>query len=109
MPLLYDNRRRLLKPVLAGFMALLLLLLGVLASDEGAHFKLHHGKSSHHATCAVCAVAKGLVDAPSPSVTLTTHTLSFAWAIPFFDSVLVQKTDFSVASSRGPPASTSSL
>jgi hypothetical protein len=109
VPLSLDNRRRWLKPALAGFMALMLLSLGLLASNDSAHLKLHHESSSHHATCAVCAVAKGFLDAPSPSVTLTARTLSFCWALPVFNSVFVPEMDFSAASSRGPPASTSSL
>jgi hypothetical protein len=108
MPLSLDNCRRILKPVLPGLMALLLLSLGLLASSESAHLKLHHNSTSHH-TCAVCAVAKGLVDAPPASVTLFVRTLSFSWALPVFKSVLVAEADFSVASSRGPPLSISSL
>ena len=90
-------------------MVLLVLLLGLLASNEGAHGRLHKRGDTHHATCAVCAVAKGLVDAPLPEVPVATVTPSFSWTIPTFVTVFVPAADFSVASSRGPPASVSSL
>lgn len=90
-------------------MALLVLTLGVLASNEQAHLKLHHGEASNHSTCAVCAVAKGLVDASSPTVPLTARELSFTWVAPICYSAFIPEADFSVASSRGPPAAISSL
>ena len=106
---LANNRTRCFRPALAGLMVLLVLFLGLLASNEGAHNKLHQRGTAHDATCAVCAVAKGLVDAPASAVQIASVSPSFAWTVPAFESVLLPTADFSVASSRGPPASFSSL
>ena len=104
MSQLSNNRTRCFRPGLAGLMVSLVLLLGLLASNEGAHLKLHKAEGAHHDTCAVCAVAKGLVDAPASAVPFATVSPSFSWTVPALESDFVSAADFSVASSRGPPS-----
>ena len=87
----------------------LLLLLGLVAANESFHSRLHADASAKHGVCAVCALAKGQVDAASSAAPRVAVAGSFSWVLPAFDSVRVQEADFSVASSRGPPASVSSL
>jgi hypothetical protein len=90
-------------------MALLLLLLGLLASNERIHSQLHTDSPATHGSCAICAVAKGQLDAPTITQSFAVALLSFSWTIPVLGSARLQTVDLSVASSRGPPASFSSL
>lgn len=97
------------RPVIAGLMAFLLLLLGVLAVEEQFHSQLHADEPASHATCAICALAGGQVDAPARFQSVVVPVLSPAWTVPALESAPLPAADFSVASSRGPPAFISSL
>jgi hypothetical protein len=90
-------------------MAFLLLLLGVLVANEQFHARMHADASASHGSCAVCALAKGQLDAPGIFQSVTVSTLSPVWTVPALESAPLPAADFSVASSRGPPASVSSL
>lgn len=97
------------RSALAGLMAFLLLLLGVLAASEQVHARLHAEETGAHATCSICALSKGQVDAPASFPPVVVSTLSPVWTVPALESALVSTVEFSVASSRGPPAFVSSL
>ena len=90
-------------------MAALLLLLGLLASNETFHSRLHDGPADSHGACAICALAKGQLDVPVISLSFGVASLSQSWTVPSLESAPLPAVDFSVASSRGPPASVSSL
>ena len=98
------------KPVLSGLMAGMIVLLSVVASSGALHLKLHQDSSApQHGTCAICSISQGHVEtsvACSPEVFAT---LSVSWTLPSLRSTPVTDADFSVASSRGPPVSVSSL
>jgi hypothetical protein len=96
-------------PAMAGLMAFLLLLLGVLAAEEQIHSQLHADEPASHATCSICALAGGLVDAPASFQPVVVPVLSPAWTVPALESAPLPAADFSVASSRGPPVFISSL
>jgi len=97
------------RPALAGLMAFLLLLLGVLAASEQVHARLHAEETGAHATCSICALSKGLVDAPASFQPEVASILSPVWTVPALESAFVSTVEFSSASSRGPPGFISSL
>lgn len=97
------------RPALAGLLALLLLLLGVLAASEQVHARLHAEEPGAHATCSICALAGGQVDAPASFQSVAVLILSPAWTVPALTSAPLYAAEFSVASSRGPPVIISSL
>jgi hypothetical protein len=90
-------------------MALLLLVLGLIASNEQIHARLHADSPVPHSSCSVCALAKGQLDAPVIAETFGVALQSLSWIIPSLESVTPSAPDFSVATSRGPPAHASSL
>ena len=97
------------RPVLAGLMSCLLLVLGLVASNERIHAQLHADSPATHGACSVCALAKGQLDAPAISEPFGVALQSLSWIVPSLESVTPSVPDLSVASSRGPPAPTSSL
>jgi len=109
MPQVSNRNAGWCRPVLAGLMAGLLLLLGLLASNERIHARLHADSPVTHGSCSVCAIAKGQLDAPTISHSFVAAPLPFAWTLPSLESAPLPAADFSVASSRGPPASASFL
>ena len=109
MPQMSNRRVAWRRPLLAGLMISLLLALGLVASNEQIHSQLHSDSSATHGTCSVCALAKGQLDAPTISPSFVVAALAFSWIVPALESVAPPATDFSVASSRGPPAVVSSL
>jgi hypothetical protein len=110
MQSLFKQNLRWVRPAVAGLMAALVLVLTVFASSEGLHHKLHDGPAAaHHGPCAVCSVAQGHLEIPAPVVSGLLAALSVSWTLPFLKTAAPLEADFSVASSRGPPASVSSL
>jgi hypothetical protein len=107
---LAGKSNRWLKPTLVGLMAAIVLVLALFASHEKLHAAVHQDPAAPHpAHCAVCAVAQGQVDVPSAEVSGLVARLSFSWTVPASEPLLPKDADFSVASSRGPPGSVSSL
>ncbi len=102
-------KRRWPASALAALMAILLLLLGVLAANDQIHARLHADSPASHGSCSVCALAKGQVDVPTVLRSISVLPVSLVWTIPVLESTAPQTIDFSVASSRGPPDSISSL
>lgn len=109
MPHLNQQRSGWLRPAFAGLMAFLLLLLGVWAANEQFHSRLHADEPVAHATCAICALATGQVDAPAGFQSAIVPILSPVWTGPVLESAPLLAVEFSVASSRGPPVFIASL
>lgn len=105
-----SRSKRAIKPALAGLMAALVFVLSLFASSERLHLKLH-GDSSvpHQSSCAVCSIAQGQFEFSPVTASQIAAPLSVSWTLPCFQDAPKQDADFSVASSRGPPASVSSL
>lgn len=99
----------LLRPVLAGLLAALFVGMTLIGASERLHLQLHADDEGHgHRPCAVCAIVKGQVDAPSVTVSEIFASLSVAWTLPTVQALAPAAIDLSVAPSRGPPASVSS-
>ena len=92
------------KPVLTGLMAGLVLLLALFASNGSLHKSLHDEAEGHAEECAVCSIAKGHLDVSLRAVSEVFAPLSVFWTIPRPQNAPPRSADFSVASSRGPPA-----
>ena len=105
-----SRSRRWIKPVFAGLMAPLVLVLSLFASSERLHLKLHGDANvPHQSSCAVCTLAQGQLEFTPATVSQVVAALSISWTLPCFQTAPEADADFSVASSRGPPASVSSL
>jgi len=98
-----------LKPVLAGLMTALVLWLSLVASSDCLHHQFHGNAPDGQSPCAICSVVRGHMDAPTSASPEAAVTLFIAWTLPHVESAMPHPVDYSVASSRGPPASTSSL
>jgi len=98
------------KPVFAGLMAAFVFALSLFASSERLHLKLHEDSSvPHQGSCAVCTVAQGQLEFTVATAFQVAAPLSVSWTLPGYQAAFKKDADFSVASSRGPPASVSSL
>jgi hypothetical protein len=97
------------KPALAGLMAGLILLLALVASSESLHHQFHGNSTDGQSPCAICSVVRGHMDAPASTLPQAAVSMFFAWTLPRVESAMPHPVDYSVASSRGPPASTASL
>ncbi len=98
------------RPAFAGLMAAIVLVLTLFASSEKLHLTLHQNSDApHHLPCAVCSFAQGQLEIPVATVSEVFAALSLSWTIPSLQTALPPEIDFSVASSRGPPLSVSSL
>jgi len=98
-----------LKPALAGLMAGLVLLLALVAASESLHHQFHGSSTDGQSPCAICSVIRGHMDAPTSAAPEAAVTLFVAWTLPRIEAAIPHPVDGSVASSRGPPASFSSL
>ncbi|MBP9900967.1 MAG: hypothetical protein KBH45_05875 [Verrucomicrobia bacterium] len=98
-----------LKPALAGLMAGLALLLALVASSESLHHQLHGNSADGQSLCAICSVVRGQLDAPASASPEAAVKFFGAWTLPHLESAKAHPVDGSVASSRDPPASFSSL
>jgi len=96
------------RPAVAGLMALVLLLVGLLASSERIHSWLHTDSPSTHGSCAVCALVKGQLDAPAVSPSFAVALIPLSGIVPVLESAPTPAVDFSAATSRGPPTPASS-
>jgi hypothetical protein len=107
---LRNRNVRWFRPMIAGLMSGMILLLSVFASSGALHLKLHPDSSApQHGTCAICSIAQGQVEIPVDATPDVFAPLSVSWTLPSLRSNPVTDVDLSVASSRGPPASVSSL
>jgi len=98
------------KPVFTGLMAALVLVLSLFASSERLHLKLHEDSNAPHQTsCAVCTIAQGQLEFTPATPSQVAAALSVSWTLPGHHAIPKKDADFSVASSRGPPAAVSSL
>ena len=110
MQALVSKSRRAVKPVFAGLMATLVLVLSLFASSEKLHLKLHQDSNAPHpSSCAVCTIAQGQFEFTPATASQVAALLSVSWTLPGYQATFKQDADFSVASSRGPPAAVSSL
>jgi hypothetical protein len=106
----FNQKVRWLKPAIAGLMAAMVLVLALFAASEDLHLKLHQDSpTAHHGPCAICSVAQGQFEAPAVNALAVVAPPSISWTLSAADFTLPQAADFSVASSRGPPAAVSSL
>jgi hypothetical protein len=105
-----SKNRPVAKPVFAGLLAAFVFVLSVFASSEKLHLALHEDSAApHQSSCAICTMAQGLVDFTPATSSQSAVPLSVSWTLPGYQATFKKDADFSVASSRGPPASVSSL
>lgn len=103
------QKHSLLKPVFAGLLAALFLGMMLIGASEGLHARLHAADAEHHhSPCAVCAIAKSQVDAPTIGVSEIFASLSVVWTVSFPVLPVPEMVDLRAAPNRGPPASVSS-
>lgn len=105
----FSKDQSVVRPVFAGLMAALVLVLSVFAASEKLHLTTHQDTApTGHGSCAVCSLNKGQVEVPVTVVSGVSTPLSGSWTLPLLVAAWPQPVDLSVASSRGPPVSVSS-
>ena len=110
MQALVSRSKRWVKPAFAGLLGAFVFVLALFASSVKLHLKLHEDSNApHQSSCAVCTIAQGQVDSPPATASQLAVPLSVSWTLPGYQATFKKDADFSVASSRGPPASVSSL
>jgi len=105
---LFQSKFSPLKSALAGFLALLILLLTLASASHWLHHQLHASADHDQTPCAVCTITQGQLDAPVVAVSEVFASLSVAWTLPTVQALAPAAIDLSVAPNRGPPASVSS-
>lgn len=105
----FNSQTLRLKPALAGLMMALVLWLCLVASSDCLHHELHSSSADGPNPCAICSVVRGHLDTPTPVDPAAAVSLSVVWTLPHLESAIPLPVDRSVASTRGPPASVSSL
>jgi hypothetical protein len=92
------------KPVLAGLMALLLLVASVLSVSHSLHQSLHRDGSVNGHLCLVCSFAKGHASGPAATVALAAVVLPVLFCLCLFPSSLLPRGfDYRIAHGRAPP------
>jgi succinate dehydrogenase/fumarate reductase cytochrome b subunit len=97
--------RRLGGPALAGFLALMLLLVNAMAASPALHRAIHHDADADDHECAVTLFIKGQVSA-AVIVTVAAGLLAvFGVVVLLTDTPLFPAVEYSFSSSRAPPFS----
>jgi len=92
------------KSVLAGLMALFLLIASTLSVSHTLHQALHRDGTVNGHFCLVCSLAKGHVSGPETSFALAVAVLSVWFCFCLLqDSLLPRGVDHRVAHGRAPP------
>lgn len=103
MPQASQTRYSFLKPVIAGFVAVLFVVLGVASAHDRLHFQLHASEDHEHGACPVCAIVKGQLDSSTTVFSSVEPFATLVWHLPALvlaetESVLLDSTP-----TRGPP------
>ncbi len=97
-----------LRQVMTGLVAVWLLGLGLLAASGNVHQALHADAASPHAPCAVCMLAQGQLEAVGSELPILLTPAPLGWSLPNSQTAAPLGWNYSVAFSRGPPASSPS-
>jgi hypothetical protein len=97
------NRDGLLKPVLAGLLALLFLVGATFAANPSLHEKLHHHDASHSEFCFACAIAAGLMSSPEAATITVFVALGLLCCVISPRTVLLPFLDYLLLPGRAPP------
>lgn len=100
----------LLKPVLAGLLAVIFLGMILFGASERLHAQFH-GEDTEpgHGPCVICALVNGQVDAPLVPVSEVFASLSVVWTVSFPVAPVMESVDLGTAPNRGPPVFAASL
>jgi hypothetical protein len=97
------QRHGLMKPVLAGFMALLFLLAVTLAANPSFHEELHHDGVSRSHFCLACTLAAGLVSPPDAALIAIVVTFILIGSVLTFQAFQFASFDYLLLPGRAPP------
>lgn len=103
------NRYIVASRVLAGALAAALLVLELLASDQGFHQAFHHNGKPASNNCVLCLFAEGQVELPQSSPVTTTFVRAYFDPAPKTESITLVGFTYLASPSRAPPAPASSL
>ena len=93
------------KPALAGLLAVLLLSLSAMAASPALHQWLHSDAGAANHECAVTLFAKGQVNAAVVAAVAAVIAAFFGGVALLADSLVVSFADYRFSSSRAPPRS----
>jgi hypothetical protein len=95
--------RQVFRPFLGGTLALAWLALSLVAANGPLHQALHHDGAKSSNDCAICHLAKGLVDVADSSVPQKLVSQVVDASFTELTSVLPQQTSFVLPPGRAPP------
>jgi hypothetical protein len=95
---------RLAKPVLAGLLALLLLVAGTISASHSLHQLLHNDASAKSHPCLFCMFAKAQVNVADVALPAAALSVFYPCASRLANPALVACVDYRLCPSRGPPS-----
>jgi hypothetical protein len=90
--------------ILAGMLAVALLVLELLAADGDFHCSLHKNRQTTSAGCVLCMFVQGQVDLAQPAPVIPAAIRSVFEIAPRFESITGAHFTYLAAPSRAPPA-----
>ena len=100
---------RVAKPALAGLLAVLLLVCGILSVSSALHQLLHNDTAGNHHICLVCSFAKGQVSAADVALVAALLVLCPLFGYRASTPSPLPAFDYRLSPSRAPPALASLL
>jgi hypothetical protein len=91
------------KSLLAGVLALGLVILGLLAADGPLHQRLHHHGGADAGGCVLCLFVQGHVNAASVATVLAVFTFSLLGAVVLLGSPSLPESEHLLPPGRAPP------
>jgi hypothetical protein len=92
------------KPVIAGFMVVLLLGITALAASPSLHEFFHSDAGSTDHNCAVTLFTRGQITTPGVTQILAVVAVLFGGAALLAETFQFSTTDYCFSSSRAPPS-----
>ena len=96
--------RRVVKPALAGLLAVLLLVTTTASASHLLHRALHGNAASPNHNCVICLFAKGQVSTADGVATLAAFVAVFFFTVSWNSVPALASIDLRLSPSRAPPA-----
>jgi hypothetical protein len=97
------------KPVLAGLLALLLLVVGIISVNHSLHQSLHNDKSANTHFCLFCSFAKGQVNVADVALIAAVRSFFHLCAPRLANPSPFTAVDYRLSPSRAPPSFLASI
>ena len=92
------------RPVMAGLLALLLLVVSIISVNHSLHQSLHNDKSANAHFCLFCSFAKGQVSVADVALIAAVLTLFYSCVTRLANPSPFPGVDYRLSPSRAPPS-----